>query len=128
MKSNADHCNDAQEWVNRYVRLRDREKGCCSCDRLATWGGQWHASHFRSRGAASAIRYNLWNIRKSCSICNNWKSGNATDYETRLRAEIGNEKVDWLKTQTQTRKYSLEYLERLTRIFKRKIKKLSTNN
>lgn len=115
----------AQDVMNQYVRLRDRLKGCVSCDRPVTWQGQWHASHFRSVGAASAVRFNLWNIHKSCSICNNWKSGNLSEYEPRLRAKIGDEKVDWLRTQNQPAEYSIEYLQRLIRVFKKKIKRLT---
>ena len=113
---------ECQAVINQYVRLRDKDKGCCSCDRSATWQGQWHASHFRSVGAASAVRFNLWNINKSCSICNNWKSGNLSDYEPRLREAIGDEKVDWLRKQTHPVKYEIEYLQRLIKIGKKKIK------
>jgi len=112
---------EAQAIINRYVRLRDKDLGCISCDKPAAWQGQWHASHFRSVGASSATRFNLWNIHKSCSICNNWKSGNLSEYEPRLRAKIGDEKVDWLRTQNQRAEYSIEYLKRLIKIFKRKI-------
>lgn len=115
----------AQDEVNKYIRLRDSKDGCISCDRPATWDGQWHASHFRSVGAASAIRFNIWNIHKSCSICNNWKSGNLSDYEPRLREKIGDEKVDWLKSQNHTVTYTPEYLQRIIKIAKKKIKRLT---
>ena len=121
IKSRREWLKDCQTLANQYVRLRDRLHGCISCDRPSTWSGQWHASHFRSVGAASAVRFNLWNIHKSCSICNNWKSGNLSEYEPRLRAKIGDEKVDWLRTQNQPREYSIEYLQRLIKVFKKKI-------
>lgn len=114
----------AQEVVNKYVRLRDSKLGCVSCDKGPNWGGQWHASHFRSVGAASAVRFNLWNIHKSCSVCNNWKSANLSEYEPRLRTKIGDEKVDWLRTQNQPVTYSVEYLQRLIKIAKKKIKRM----
>lgn len=112
--------NEAQTAVNRYVRMRDSTLGCVSCDRPASWGGQWHASHFRSVGAASAVRFHLWNIHKSCSICNNWKSGNLSEYEPRLRALIGDAKVDWLRSQNKLAEYPIDYLKRLKRVFKKK--------
>ena len=124
LKTKAQWAKEAQSAVNRYVRLRDMHLGCVSCDKPATWGGQWHASHFRSVGAASAIRFNLWNIHKSCSICNNWKSGNLSEYEPRLRKKIGDAKVDWLRTQNQLSEYSVEYLKRLKIIFKKRSKRL----
>jgi hypothetical protein len=115
----------AQVVINKYVRLRDSHLGCVSCDKPASWNGQWHASHFRSRGAASSIRFNLWNIHKSCSICNNWKSGNLSEYEPRLREKIGDIKVDWLRAQNQRADYSVEYLKRLIMIFNKKNKALA---
>jgi len=125
MRSKREWLAMTQAVINQYVRLRDLKHGCCSCDRPSTWQGQWHASHFRSVGAANAIRFNLWNINKSCSICNNWKSGNLSDYEPRLRAKIGDAKVDWLRTQNQPVTYSIEYLQRMIKVFKKKIKQLS---
>lgn len=116
----------AETAINRYVRLRDAKDGCISCDKPANWSGQWHASHFRSVGASSATRFNLWNIHKACSICNNWKSGNLAEYEPRLRAKIGNEKVDWLKSQNQIVRYSQEYLVRIKKIFTKKVKRLDS--
>lgn len=113
----------AEAAVNKYVRLRDWNDGCISCHLPATWGGQWHASHFRSVGAASAVRYNLWNIHKACSVCNNYKSGNLSEYEPRIRAKIGDEKVDWLRTQNQVTRYSVEYLQRLEKIFNKRCRR-----
>lgn len=124
LKTRQEHLKDAQQWVNKYVRLRDRYQGCISCDKPTDWGKQWHASHFRSTKAASAVRFNLWNIHKSCSVCNNWLSGNLSEYEPRLIAKIGQEKVDWLKSQNQTVTYSIEYLKRLKGIFKKKCARL----
>lgn len=124
-RSRRDWLKIAQEQVNKYVRLRDAHLGCISCNKPATWNGQWHASHFRSVGAASSIRFNLWNIHKSCSICNNWKSGNLSEYEPRLRAKIGDKKVDHLRAQNQVVTYSIAYLQRLIKIAKKKIKMLT---
>jgi len=128
LKSRAEHAREAQAAINRYCRLRDAACGCVSCDKPASWDGQWHGSHFRSVGAASAVRFNLWNIHKACSICNNWKSGNLSEYEPRLRARIGDEKVDWLRTQNQHVHYSVEYLQRLKRIFTKKANRLEKRN
>lgn len=124
IKSRADWAREAQIIVNKYVRLRDAHLGCVSCDKPANWHGQWHASHFRSVGAATAVRFNIWNIHKACSVCNNWKSGNLSEYEPKLREKIGNDKVDWLRTQNQIVRYDVPYLERLKKIFTKKVKRM----
>jgi len=119
----------AEKEVNRYVRLRDAHLGCISCDKGPNWDGQWHASHFRSVGAASALRFHLWNIKKSCSECNRHKSGNLSEYEPRLRAMPGgNAKVDWLRTQNQIVRYRRDYLERLTAVFRKKANRQAKRN
>lgn len=123
LKSRADWAREAQSAVNSYVRIRDAALGCVSCDRPASWDGQWHASHFRSVGAASQLRFNLLNIHKSCSICNNWKSGNIIDYEPRLIEKIGVEKVKWLREQNQSKPFSIEYLKRMKTIFAKKARR-----
>lgn len=128
IKSRRDWLSEAQSVVNLYVRVRDVLDGCISCDLPSTWGGQWHASHFRSVGAASSVRFNLWNIHKSCSICNNFKSGNLGEYTPRLRAKIGDEKVDWLYSQNTPVTYSIEYLQRLKKVFTKKTKRLLERN
>ena len=111
----------AEAQVNRYGRLRDWHQGCISCDKTSLWtGGVWTASHFRSVGAAPQLRFHLWNINRACDQCNFWKAGNIADYEPRLRARIGDAKVDWLRTQNHVAKYSRVYLARVHDVFKKK--------
>ena len=114
----------AEKAVNEYVRYRDHGLGCISCDKPATWGGQWHASHFRSVAAASAVRFNLWNVHKACSQCNLFLSGNVAAYTPAIVAKIGQERVDWLKAQNQRTTYTREYLERLAAVMRRKSNRL----
>lgn len=127
LKSRQDWLKEAQTAVNKYVRLRDHHLGCVSCDKPASWQGQWHASHFRSVGASPATRFNLWNIHKACSVCNNYLSGNLSEYEPRLRAKIGDEKVDLLRSMNHQPKYSVEYLKRLKNVYTRKAHRLRRN-
>ena len=124
LKTRSDWMREAQSEVNRYVRLRDHSDGCISCDKPAGWLGQWHASHFRSVGAASAVRFNTWNIHKSCSICNNHKSGNIHDYTPRIILKIGVDKYEFLKSQNNIYSYSIEYLKRVKYVFRKKANRL----
>lgn len=119
-KDRTDWASEAQDEVNRYVRYRDWNDGCISCDKPANWGGQWHASHYRSRGAASAIRFHLWNIHKACSECNKFKGGNIHGYTPKIIAKIGRGRVEWLKTQNQVVKHDVAYLKRLKAVFAKK--------
>lgn len=124
LKSRAKWLAECQAIVNKIVRIRDVHLGCCSCDRGPSWDGQWHASHLRSVGAASAVRFNLWNINKACSICNNHLSGNVAEYLPRIRARIGDAKVDWLYTQNQLVKHDIPYLTRFKAVMGKKLRRL----
>jgi hypothetical protein len=124
IKPRAKWLAECQAIVNKYVRLRDKHLGCVSCDRPASWDGQWHASHLRSVGAASAIRFHLWNIHKACSICNNYLSGNLASYRPMLVERIGAEKVDWLYEQNQTVKHEIEYLKRFKAVMGKRLRRM----
>ena len=124
IKSRADWLAECQAIVNKYVRLRDKDLPCCSCDRPASWDGQWHASHYRSVGAASAVRFNLWNIHKGCSICNNHLSGNIANYRPRIIERIGVDRFEWLEGQNQLTRYQVEYLQRFKEVMGKRLKRL----
>lgn len=112
----------AEKEVNRYVRYRDlyAGHGCISCDKPNNWEGQWHASHLKSVGANSFLRYHLWNIHLACSQCNREKSGNIGEYTERLPGRIGLDRFEFLKTAPRVKRYTREYLDRLYRVFKKK--------
>lgn len=124
LKSRADYAKEAQAAINRYVRLRDAHLGCVSCDKPASWSGQWHCSHFRSVGAAPHLRFNLWNMNKSCSACNNFLSGNIMAYRPALIEKIGQEKVDWLECNNSLARHDIPYLKRLKAVFIKKSRRL----
>lgn len=120
VKPKGQYMREAQAVINRYVRLRDAHLGCISCGKPASWSGQWHCSHFRSVGAAPHLRFNLWNMNRSCSICNNHLSGNIGAYKPALIEKIGQAKVDWLESHHARAGHDIEYLKRLKRIFSKK--------
>lgn len=124
IKAKGDYMREAQAVVNRYVRLRDAHLGCVSCERPATWRGQWHASHYRSRGAAPHLRFNLHNIHKACSICNNHLSGNIMGYRPELVRRIGEERVAMLEANQERAGFTIDYLKRLKRVFAKKCRQL----
>lgn len=113
----------AQKAVNDYVRARDARFGCITCDKPSNWHGQWHAGHYKSVGSNSYLRFNLWNIQKQCSVCNNYQSGNISEYKERLPIRIGREKFDWLNAAPQSRRFERDYLIRLAKAFNKKTRR-----
>jgi len=126
IKTKAEWLAELQTVFNKFVRLRDRNDGCISCDKSADWQGQFHAGHFYSRASSSALRFNLWNVHKQCSICNNHLSGNIGEYTPRLIEKIGEEKYNWLVTHKSDKaSFSIEWIQRAIKLTKRKIKRIS---
>ncbi len=113
-----------QRIFNRYVNLVNRGRPCISCDKPYMEGITRHASHFKSVGSNSALRFHLWNVHTSCHKCNLFLSGNIGEYEPRLRIKIGSDKVEFLNNHPRSREYSVEWLKRATKIFNRKINRL----
>ena len=116
---------EAQTAFNAYVRYRDRDLPCISCDATGDHdglGGYWDAGHYRSRGAARHLSFNLWNCAKQCSRCNRYLSGNVVEYRKRLIMRIGSERVDKLENNNDTVKHDITYLRRIKQIFKNKLR------
>lgn len=104
------HWEDAtQRVVNDYIRERDRDLPCISC---GTWNTvQWESGHFRSRGAASHLRYNEDNIHKQCHRCNAELSSNAIPYRIALVEKIGLERVEALENNNTPHRFTREELK-----------------
>lgn len=126
LKTAGDYIKEAQAAINRYVRLRDYNKPCISCGNTVEqkYGGNYDAGHYRSRGAAGHLRFNLHNIHKQCVKCNRFDSGNVVQYRINLIERIGLEKVERLEQDNEPRKFSIAYLQRIKRIFNKKANKL----
>lgn len=122
LKTKSDYTKEAQAAVNRYIRLRDINKGCISCgaNLKVEYGGSFDAGHYRSRGAAKHLSFNLLNIHAQCHRCNRYLSGNVTDYRVRLIARIGLEAVERIEHNNETRLFTVEYLKRVKRIFNKR--------
>lgn len=111
LKSRADHLREAQQAFNEWVRLRDADLSCVSCDKPSTWAGQWHASHFRSVGSSPEHRFNPANVHKACSVCNNHMSGNILGYKPELERRIGVEAVEALLGPSEPKRYTVEEIK-----------------
>lgn len=117
---------DAQFWFNKFIRLRDKGKPCCSCHKPDNGQHQRHASHYRSVGACSSMRYHEENVWASCSVCNNYLSGNLAEYRIRLIKNLGIEKVEWIESQPKSYKWTVDELKEIIKTYKAKCKQLDS--
>lgn len=113
LKSRGDYIKEAQASFNKFIRARDSELPCISCgcftsDRL---GGGWDAGHYRSRGSAPELRFEELNCHKQCKKCNQYLSGNVTEYRKGLLAKIGLEKIEWLEGPHELKKPTINELK-----------------
>lgn len=121
---------DAQYWFNKFIRLRDKDLPCISCDYdwvASPTQRQAHASHYMSVSKSSKLRFNEYNVHKSCQICNTHLSGNLAEYRIRLIEKIGIEKVEELElvaNESEPCKYSIEDLKKIIVIYKEKCKNM----
>ena len=116
---------EAQSAFNAYVRHRDRQLSCISCDSMGEHhglGGYWDAGHYRSRGSSRHLSFDLWNVHKQCHRCNRYLSGNVVDYRIKLIKRIGLEKVEALENNNAIVKHDIKYLRRIKQIFKAKLR------
>lgn len=129
LKSRADHLREAQAAVNEYVRLRDANLPCISCDSTPNdndlmTGSRWDAGHYRSVGACPELRFEPLNIHRQCVKCNRNLSGNTVEYRIRLVQRIGAEKVVWLEGLHPACKYTVEEIKAIKAEYRAKTRKL----
>lgn len=126
LKTHAEWLKEAQAAFNRYIRWRDFGKECASCGGILIsnsnyiTGSAVDASHYRSRGAASHLRFNVFNVHAACTRCNRQLSGNAVEFRIRLINRIGLERVESLERDNTPRKFDIDYLKRMKSIFTRR--------
>jgi hypothetical protein len=129
LKSRADHLREAQAAVNEYVRLRDAQLPCISCDSMPNdndlmTGSRWDAGHYRSVGACPELRFEPLNIHRQCVKCNRNLSGNAVEYRIRLVLRIGADRVAWLEGPHEPRKYTVEEIKAIKAEYRAKTREL----
>lgn len=127
LKRRADYMQQAQAAWNKYVRLRDAGKPCCSCGAMPEqkYGGTMDCSHYRSRGSAPHLKFHLHNAAAACVKCNRFLGGNIAALRAGLIARIGLEKILAVEANNEPRKFDIAYLVRLKKIFDKKAKRIS---
>ncbi len=110
-----------QRVVNDYVtKGRDADEPCISCGTYTTV--QWEAGHYRSRGAASHLRYDENNIHKQCHRCNDELSSNAIPYRIALIEKIGLEQVEAIENNNTPHRWTREELAEIRATYRAKLR------
>jgi hypothetical protein len=123
LKTRQEHLKDAQRFFNIWIRMRDGNHPCISCNRWHT--GQYHAGHYRSVGSAPHLRFSELNCHRQCSVCNNHLSGNQIEYRKGLIAKHGVEKVEQLENDQEAKHYTIDDIIAIKKHYQAKVKELS---
>jgi len=116
----------AQSVFNKYIRLRDKDKGCISCGKQLT--GIFDAGHFFSVGGYPNLRFNENNVHGQCKHCNLHLHGNLVEFDYRLYDRIG--KIEYSKlfnARGDSLKLTLIEIQELIKEYKLKIKEYGKN-
>lgn len=130
LKRRADWMKEAQTAWNKYVRVRDLGKPCCSCGAMPDqkFGGTMDCSHYRSRGSAPHLKFHLHNAASACVKCNRFLGGNVAALRVGLIERLGLEKVLAIEANNTPRKFDQTYLARIKKIFTKKAKRLASRH
>lgn len=113
----------AKKACHDYIKLRDFDKPCISCGTTANV--QYAAGHYRPSGVNAALRYDESNIHKQCNrYCNSGMSGNLTLYRIGLIQRVGIETVEWLESNHDVKRWTIDDLKAVIEHYQSKTKAL----
>jgi hypothetical protein len=117
-----DYIKIAQQVFNQYIRMRDKDELCISCQREPL---KKNAGHYMNANNHWAVRFDERNVNLQCEHCNTYLSGNLINYRENLIKKIGvDELADLEQKSKETRKYTIDELKEIITTYKKKIKEL----
>jgi hypothetical protein len=127
-KSRTDHANDTQKVFNalRREQCLALGMGCISCDTHKAL--QFHAGHYQNVKTHKALRFHPENVWLQCSQCNSDEGGNKIEYRKRLVNLIGVEKVEWLESGHEAKRWEIDELKALKSEFAKQLRELRNGN
>ena len=123
LMTKSDYLNICQKVFNTYIRTRDKQKNCVSCDKKLV--GKYDAGHFFSVGAYPNLRFNENNVFGQCVHCNRDKHGNVKEYDLRLQNILSKEDYNQLlNDRNKPALLGIEDVKELIAIYRVKTKEL----
>ena len=115
-----DYIKLAQQVFNKYIRLRDKDKPCISCQKKPL---KENAGHFYNANNHWSVRFDERNVHIQCEHCNTYLSGNLIEYRKQLINKIGIEQLTLLELEAnKIRKFTIDELKEIINTYKKKIK------
>lgn len=117
---------DAREPFQKWIRLRDADQNCISCDTPVS--DIWDGGHFYKAELYSGLIFHEWNCHKQCRKCNKYLNGNENNYRLGLIKRYGMQfvlELDAIADQNRQRKYSRLELEAIKEMYLKKCREFS---
>lgn len=130
LKTRREWVKDLQKVFNEFIRERDHNKPCISCDhsgidrRTLLTGSRWDCGHYRSVGSAPELRFCEFNAFRQCVKCNQHLSGNTVEYRKRLVGRIGYEKLEWLEGNHAPLHLTIDDIKLMLKDYRERIREL----
>jgi hypothetical protein len=125
LKKVSDYEADAKKSFQKWVRLRDADLNCISCN--GNNKDLWDGGHFFKAELFSGLIFNENNCHKQCRKCNRFQNGNELQYRFGLINRYGIEFVEQLElisNQNRVYKYTKDELIEIKKKYDLKIKQL----
>jgi hypothetical protein len=125
MKSIARLIQEARVPFQKWIRLRDINDGCISCDSLNV--KLWHGGHYFKAEIYRGLIFHLINVNKQCEKCNTFLGGNETGYRLGLVSKYGEDVVKELESiadENRTHDYTREEIKSIKKEYQSKLKQL----
>jgi hypothetical protein len=125
LKTLSQYESEAKKSFQKYVRLRDKDLPCISCNEMVK--DLWDGGHYFKAELFSGLIFNEKNCHKQCRKCNRFLGGNEIQYRKGLLNRFGFEYVEQLESiadENRVYKYTKDELIEIKRKYDGKIKEL----
>lgn len=112
----------AQRAFNAYICERDAHLPCIDCSCLNAL--QWHAGHYKTRGAHPELAFEETNCHKQCATCNTDGFRGQAKYRKNLVKKIGIGAVEWLERDHPPKHFTIDDFDDLKKTYKQKLQQL----
>jgi hypothetical protein len=103
LKTIGEYKEDAKKSFQKWIRLRDSELPCISCNNANT--NDWAGGHYFSAGKYSGLIFDERNCHKQCNTyCNKNLSGNLLEYRKGLVKRFGIDFVEQLESESDSKR------------------------
>ncbi len=119
LKTKGDWMREAQTEFNKFIRLRDQDDNCISCQQPPK---KKNAGHYRSVGSCPELRFNELNVHLQCEYCNTFLSSNAIEYRKNLIIKIGIKNVEYIEGPHEPLRLTIDDIKKVKQEYRNKCK------